>query len=125
MPRTSSPKSAVELFAHGMAGPSGRSQTPQRSCEKIDRLCHSERSEESAFFCFEADTSRCFASLSMTSHFFTASELSLRRPALTGLAKKLDLSVSEALDLLKERGIEAPIGLDDYLKGFEVFDQAK
>ena len=45
--------------------------------------------------------------------------------SLTGLAKKLDLSISEALDLLKERGIEAPIGFDDYLKGFEVFDQVK
>ena len=45
--------------------------------------------------------------------------------SLSGLAKKLDVSISEALDLLKERGIEAPIGFDDYLKGFEVFDQVK
>ena len=45
--------------------------------------------------------------------------------SLTGLAKRLDLSVSETLDLLKDRGVEAPIGLDDYLKGFEVLDQAK
>ena len=45
--------------------------------------------------------------------------------SLAGLAKKLDVSISEALDLLKERGIEAPIGFDDYLKGFEVFDWAK
>ena len=45
--------------------------------------------------------------------------------SLTGLAKKLDVSISEALDLLKERGIEAPIGFDDYLKGFEVIDQVK
>jgi predicted HTH domain antitoxin len=45
--------------------------------------------------------------------------------SLAGLAKKLDVSISEAIDLLKERGIEAPIGLDDYLKGFEVIDQAK
>ncbi|HMD85942.1 MAG TPA: UPF0175 family protein, partial [Terriglobia bacterium] len=28
--------------------------------------------------------------------------------SLSGLAKKLDLSISEAIDLLKERGIEAP-----------------
>jgi predicted HTH domain antitoxin len=47
------------------------------------------------------------------------------RLSLTGLAKKLDASISEAIDLLKERGIEAPIGFDDYLKGFEVFDQVK
>jgi hypothetical protein len=45
--------------------------------------------------------------------------------SLTALAKKLDVSVSEALDLLKERGIEAPLGFDDYLKGFEVFNQVK
>ena len=45
--------------------------------------------------------------------------------SLSGLANKLDVSVSEAIDLLKERGIEAPIGFDDYLKGFEVFDQVK
>ena len=45
--------------------------------------------------------------------------------SLAGLAKKLDVSISEAIDLLKERGIEAPIGFDDYLKGFEVFDRVK
>jgi predicted HTH domain antitoxin len=45
--------------------------------------------------------------------------------SLAGLAQKLDVSISEAIDLLKERGIEAPIGFDDYLKGFEVFDQVK
>jgi predicted transcriptional regulator len=41
--------------------------------------------------------------------------------SLEGLAKKLDLSISEAIDLLAKLGIEAPIELDDYLKGFEVF----
>ena len=47
------------------------------------------------------------------------------RLSLAGLAKKLDVSISEALDLLKERGIEAPLGFDDYLRGFEVFNQVK
>lgn len=42
--------------------------------------------------------------------------------SLTGLARKLDLTISEVLDLLKELGIEAPIGFDDYLKGFEVLN---
>ena len=42
--------------------------------------------------------------------------------SLTGLAKKLDISISEAIDLLKELGIETPMGFDDYLKGFEAFD---
>jgi hypothetical protein len=45
--------------------------------------------------------------------------------SLTALAKKLDVSISEALDLLKERGIEAPLGFDDYLRGFEAFNQVK
>jgi hypothetical protein len=41
--------------------------------------------------------------------------------SLEGLAKKLDLSISETINLLAKLGIEAPIELDDYLKGFEVF----
>ncbi len=41
--------------------------------------------------------------------------------SLEGLAKKLDISISEAIDLLAEFGIETPIEFDDYLKGFEVF----
>ena len=45
--------------------------------------------------------------------------------SLSGLAQKLDVSISEAIDLLKERGIEAPMAFDDYLKGFEVFDHVK
>ncbi len=44
------------------------------------------------------------------------------RLSLTGFARKLDISISEAVDMLKELGIEAPIGYDDYLKGFEAFD---
>lgn len=41
--------------------------------------------------------------------------------SLEGLAKKLDISVSEAIDLLAELGVESPVDFDDYLKGFEVF----
>lgn len=41
--------------------------------------------------------------------------------SLEGLAKKLDVSISEAIDLLAKLGIEAPIEFDDYLKGFVVF----
>jgi len=40
--------------------------------------------------------------------------------SLEGLAKKLDLSISETIDMLAELGIGAPIGFDDYLKGFDV-----
>ncbi len=42
--------------------------------------------------------------------------------SLEGLAKKLDISISEAIDLLAEFGIEAPIEFEDYLKGLEVFE---
>jgi hypothetical protein len=41
--------------------------------------------------------------------------------SLEGLAKKLDVSISEAIDLLAKSGIEAPIEFEDYLKGFDVF----
>lgn len=42
-----------------------------------------------------------------------------------GIDKKLDISISEAIDLLAELGIEAPIGFEDYQKGFEVFKSRK
>lgn len=41
--------------------------------------------------------------------------------SLEGLARKLDISISETIDLLAKLGIEAPIEFEDYLKGFEVF----
>ena len=41
--------------------------------------------------------------------------------SLEALAKKLNMSISEAIDLLAEPGIEAPIEFEDYLKGFNVF----
>ena len=47
------------------------------------------------------------------------------RLSLAGLARKLDVSISEAIDLLKERGMEAAIGFDDHLKGLEVLDKEK
>ena len=43
--------------------------------------------------------------------------------SLEGLAKKLDISISEVIDHLAELGIESPIGFEDYLKGFEVFKE--
>lgn len=45
--------------------------------------------------------------------------------SLEGLAKKLDISISEAIDLLAEFGIETPLEFEDYLKGFEVFKEDK
>jgi len=41
--------------------------------------------------------------------------------SLEGLAKKLDISISEAIDRLSELGIEAPIEFEDYLRGFKAF----
>lgn len=39
--------------------------------------------------------------------------------SLATLASKLELSMSETIDLLSEFGVESPIDYDDYLKGFE------
>jgi len=41
--------------------------------------------------------------------------------SLSALAEKLELSVSETIDVLYEFGVESPIDYDDYLKGFEAF----
>ena len=35
------------------------------------------------------------------------------------ISKKLDLSISEAIDLLAEYGVESTVTYEDYLKGFE------
>ena len=45
-----------------------------------------------------------------------------KKLSLENLAKKLDISISEAIDLLSELGIEAPIEFEDYLMGFEVLE---
>jgi predicted HTH domain antitoxin len=39
--------------------------------------------------------------------------------SLGTLASKLELSISETIDLLAAVGIKSPVGYDDYLKGFE------
>lgn len=44
--------------------------------------------------------------------------------SLTSLGSKLECSVSEAIDLLAQLGVEAPIEFDDYLQGF-VLNQKK
>ena len=41
--------------------------------------------------------------------------------SLSTLSLKLELSISETIDLLSKFGVESPIEYDDYLKGFEVF----
>ncbi|HUL00963.1 MAG TPA: hypothetical protein VLX29_08920 [Nitrospirota bacterium] len=40
--------------------------------------------------------------------------------SLGGLAKSLDLTIGDTIDMLAELGIESPIEYEDYLKGFEV-----
>lgn len=40
--------------------------------------------------------------------------------SLESLAKSLELSVGESIDLLAELGIESPVEYEDYLKGFDV-----
>lgn len=44
--------------------------------------------------------------------------------SLAKLSKTLDLTVSEALDLLAEFGLEAPISYDEYLQGVSVAHKA-
>ena len=41
--------------------------------------------------------------------------------SLSTLASRLDMSVSETIDLLSEFNIQSPIEYDDYLKEFEGF----
>jgi len=41
--------------------------------------------------------------------------------SLSTLASRLDMSVSETIDLLSEFNIQSPIEYADYLKGFEGF----
>jgi predicted HTH domain antitoxin len=40
--------------------------------------------------------------------------------SLGSLAEKLNLSLSEAIDMLAEMGVESPLGVEDYLKGLDV-----
>lgn len=42
--------------------------------------------------------------------------------SLGTLAEKLELSVSETIDMLASFGIESPLDYDDYLKGFETLE---
>jgi hypothetical protein len=42
--------------------------------------------------------------------------------SLESLAKKLGISISEAIDRLSEFGIEAPIEFEDYLRGFKALN---
>jgi len=40
--------------------------------------------------------------------------------SLSNLAKNLDISVGEAIDMLAGFGIESPVEYEDYLKGFDM-----
>jgi predicted HTH domain antitoxin len=44
------------------------------------------------------------------------------RLSLGLLAQKLDVSISEAIDMLAELGVESPLDVEDYLKGLEVLE---
>jgi predicted HTH domain antitoxin len=44
--------------------------------------------------------------------------------SLGTLTQKLDLSLSETIDVLSDLGIQAPIEYEDYLKGLAVFRDA-
>ena len=38
--------------------------------------------------------------------------------SLGTMAKKMDMSLSQAIDLLSELGVRSPIGYDDYLESY-------
>jgi len=44
--------------------------------------------------------------------------------SLSSLAQRLDLSLSETIDVLSDLGVQAPIEYEDYLKGLTVFQDA-
>ncbi len=44
-----------------------------------------------------------------------------RKLSLESLSSKLDLSVSEAMDLLADHGVESTVTYENYLRGFEAF----
>lgn len=44
--------------------------------------------------------------------------------SLSALALKLDLSLSETIDVLSDLGVQAPIEYEDYLKGLTVLQDA-
>lgn len=83
-----------------------------RDLEKLDELSRLEHKDRSTM----ARELLEYGWESLMLRYYKEGKLSLG-----GLAKKLDISISEAIDLLAELGIEAPIEFEDYLKGFEAF----
>src|SRR3989337_4323490 len=55
--------------------------------------------------------------------FFNLKRYKEGRISLESLAKELDFSVTETLDLLVEYGVPSPISYDDYLEGLETLRQ--
>ena len=55
--------------------------------------------------------------------FFNLKRYKEGRISLESLAKELDLSVSETMDLLVEYGVPSSISYDDYLEGLETLRQ--
>ena len=55
--------------------------------------------------------------------FFNLKRYKEGRISLETLAKELDLSVSETMDLLVEYGVPSSISYDDYLEGLETLRQ--
>ena len=55
--------------------------------------------------------------------FFNHKRYKEGRISLETLAKELDLSVSETIDLLVEYGVPSSISYDDYLEGLETLRQ--
>jgi hypothetical protein len=55
--------------------------------------------------------------------FFNLKRYKEGKISLETLAKELDLSISETIDLLGEYGVVSPISYEDYLEGLETLKQ--
>ncbi|OGP74860.1 MAG: hypothetical protein A2V86_18095 [Deltaproteobacteria bacterium RBG_16_49_23] len=86
----------------------------ERELKRLDELSKLERKDRSAMARELLEYGWEFL---MLRHYKTG------KLSLESLAKKLDLSISETIDLLAELGIESPIEFEDYLKGFEAFKE--
>lgn len=86
----------------------------EKEIEMIEKLAKAQKRDKSAVTRELIDYGWYFLAL----RNYKDGKLSLGR-----LAKQLDLTVAETLDLLAEFGITAPIDYTDYLKGYEAFSR--
>jgi predicted HTH domain antitoxin len=82
----------------------------QKEIEMIEKLARAQRKDKSAVTRELIDYGWYFLALKNYKD---------GKVSLGNLAKQLDLSLAETMDLLAEFGVTAPINYADYLKGYE------